>query len=214
MLKRTNLDEEIYDILLRNILEGKYALGEKIRVEDLGKELGVSCTPVLTALRRLEYDGLITSRTRSGFYMPTYDKTVVDDISNALSMVYFSAFSDIIDNNDSAYIDKLEEFARLAEKAYQNKNFEEYTLRDRDFHRAIVDYLHNDHLLEFYNRLHHQVAIYQQINSPSKERGIGRMHPESHFLWCELLRKKDLFALKNALKNYSKEINEHPGELY
>lgn len=214
MLKRTNLDEEVYDILLKDILDGKYEPGQKIRVEDMAKEMGISCTPVLTALRKLEYDGLLTSRTRSGFYMPVYDKAAVDDISNALSVMYFSAFSEIIGNNDDAYIDKLEELARLVEDAYKAKDFAEYTLRDRELHRAIVDYLHNDRIMQFYTKLHRQVAIYQQFNSSSEERGIDRMHPESHFLWCELLRKRDLMALKDALKAYNKEINVHPGEIY
>lgn len=164
--------------------------------------MGVSCTPVLTALRRLEYDGLIISRPRSGFYMPVFDEAAVNETTDALNMIYLTVFSEIIDNHDNAYIDRLEDLAHLAQSAYEAKDFTEYIQQDREFHRTVVAYLHNDRIMQFYNRLHRQM----EISSSADERGIDRMHPETHFLWCELLRKQDLPGLKELLKIY-KERN-------
>lgn len=58
-INRSFMRDEVYDTLLRWIMEGVLRPGEKLLDKDLAETLGVSRTPVREALRRLEDKGLV-----------------------------------------------------------------------------------------------------------------------------------------------------------
>src|SRR5262249_44132166 len=58
--KRTRLSDHIVETLARLIVEGQLESGMVIRTEELGRQLGVSRTPMREALQRLEADGFVT----------------------------------------------------------------------------------------------------------------------------------------------------------
>lgn len=68
-----SLSERAYHYILLAILRGTLPLGSSISRRKLAAELGVSLVPVAEALQRLEADGLVESRPRSGttVRMPT-----------------------------------------------------------------------------------------------------------------------------------------------
>jgi DNA-binding GntR family transcriptional regulator len=60
------LSAHVYESLRREILSGTIPPATRLVRRDLGKRLGVSTIPVTEALLRLERDGLVESRPRSG----------------------------------------------------------------------------------------------------------------------------------------------------
>lgn len=68
-----NLSQQAYDRILLAILAGDLPLGSAISRRNLSEQLGMSLQPVAEALQRLETDGLVESRPRSGtrVVMPT-----------------------------------------------------------------------------------------------------------------------------------------------
>ncbi len=64
--KSGRLSEQAYSHILRAILEGALPLGSSISRRKLAEQLGMSLVPVAEALQRLEADGLVESRPRSG----------------------------------------------------------------------------------------------------------------------------------------------------
>ena len=57
-VQRKTLKDEIFDVLNKRIIAGKYAPGEWLRQEDIASQLGVSQTPVREALDLLVSSGL------------------------------------------------------------------------------------------------------------------------------------------------------------
>ncbi len=70
---QSSLAQQAYDCILNAILKGDLPLGSAISRRQLGDQLGMSLVPVAEALQRLEADGLVESRPRSGttVRMPT-----------------------------------------------------------------------------------------------------------------------------------------------
>ena len=60
------LSTQVYGVLRREILGGTLVPGTRLVRRDLGARLGVSPIPVAEALFRLERDGLVESKPRSG----------------------------------------------------------------------------------------------------------------------------------------------------
>src|SRR5688572_4529313 len=58
-IARRSLATDAYDVLLRAIVSGELAPGQRIRDRDLAEQLSVSRMPVREALKRLEDEGLV-----------------------------------------------------------------------------------------------------------------------------------------------------------
>ena len=65
-LKRLSLREQVRDALLRDILRGVYAPGDRLVEMKIARDLGTSQAPVREALRELEAVGFITSQPHRG----------------------------------------------------------------------------------------------------------------------------------------------------
>ncbi|OZF42716.1 GntR family transcriptional regulator [Rhodococcus sp. 14-2470-1a] len=55
-----------FDILRNRIINSEYSAGQRLVIETLAKEVGVSPAPIREALRRLEAEGLVEYSTNSG----------------------------------------------------------------------------------------------------------------------------------------------------
>jgi DNA-binding GntR family transcriptional regulator len=73
-LRRSSLSGDAYDFVRELFLRGtRYAPGDKISVEELSRELGVSRTPLWAAINRLEAEGIVEIVPRQGVYLIDYD---------------------------------------------------------------------------------------------------------------------------------------------
>jgi DNA-binding GntR family transcriptional regulator len=80
-LVRSNLSEDAYTFLRDLFINGaRYSPGDKISVEELSRELGVSRTPLWSAINRLEAEGIVEIAPRLGVFLIEYDPERVLDI--------------------------------------------------------------------------------------------------------------------------------------
>ena len=64
-IKRTLMRDEVYDLLLKWMVELRLEPGAKLRDAELAGQLGVSRTPVREAIRRLEDQGFVETSAAS-----------------------------------------------------------------------------------------------------------------------------------------------------
>ena len=80
-LKRSNLSEDAYAVVRDMLLQGKaYRPGDKVNVDELCGQLGISRTPLWAAIYRLEAEGILEVVPRRGVYLVSYDTERVLDI--------------------------------------------------------------------------------------------------------------------------------------
>jgi DNA-binding GntR family transcriptional regulator len=73
-LKRSNLSEDAYTVVRDMLLNGdRFSPGDKVSVEELSRELGVSRTPLWAAINRLEAERVVEVVPRQGVYLIDYD---------------------------------------------------------------------------------------------------------------------------------------------
>jgi DNA-binding GntR family transcriptional regulator len=63
---RRNLELEVYDIIKSLIIDCKFMPGDKISIDQLRVDLGVSRTPIVIALKMLEKEMLTITKPRRG----------------------------------------------------------------------------------------------------------------------------------------------------
>ena len=69
----------VYDLLKERLLDGAFSAGQRLPVEALKEEFGVSKQPVMDAMRRLAADGLVEIIPQVGCRVPIYSPTDVTD---------------------------------------------------------------------------------------------------------------------------------------
>ena len=72
--ERANLDDHIYERLKAMIIDGTLLPGERIVPDQLARDMGVSRTPMLSALKRLSQERVITWRSRRGVFVRRLSK--------------------------------------------------------------------------------------------------------------------------------------------
>jgi DNA-binding GntR family transcriptional regulator len=79
-LSHLNLGEQVYRAVREEILGRSFGPGTRIRVEHFTESLGVSRTPVLDALRRLEAEGLVSTVPRQGIYVVEFTRRRAEEL--------------------------------------------------------------------------------------------------------------------------------------
>ena len=69
-----NLDQKAYLIIKSMINDRRLAPGDKICQEKLASELGISRTPLISALKYLEKEKLVEAKPRRGFFVRAFDR--------------------------------------------------------------------------------------------------------------------------------------------
>lgn len=77
---REMLHEQIFSVLKRNLMMGRFSPGQKLPLRGLAKSLGTSLMPVRDALQRLESVGCLVSTGNRTMMVPIFSAKELQDI--------------------------------------------------------------------------------------------------------------------------------------
>jgi GntR family transcriptional regulator, carbon starvation induced regulator len=97
------LAEQVYRQLRAAIVRCEYEPGERLRVEELTRRLGVSNSPVREALNRLSEQGLVRSIENRGFRVAPLTADGVADLVRVRVLVETEALRDAMVHGDDAW---------------------------------------------------------------------------------------------------------------
>lgn len=152
-LTRTMLSDQIKEVLLARILEGKYAPGQRIVELQVANEFGVSQAPVREALRELEALRLIVSEPHRGARVreiTTRELAEVYPVRAALEEEAARAAAGRLGGDVSALETEYEAMRAAADR----DDAHGLVTHDVRFHRVIVEGSGNQTLLDVWSSLH------------------------------------------------------------
>lgn len=79
-LKNVSLSEQIYNLLKKQIIDGKINHGERLVIDKIANEIGVSSTPVRDALRLLVSSGFAEKKNNDGIFIIDLSKKDVIEL--------------------------------------------------------------------------------------------------------------------------------------
>jgi DNA-binding GntR family transcriptional regulator len=83
-IQRERAVDAVYHALRQAIVSSLMKPGERLNVEELAGKLGVSLTPVRSAIQQLATEGLVEIHPRSGTFVASLSAQDVEDIRNPL----------------------------------------------------------------------------------------------------------------------------------
>ena len=132
-----SLRGQVFHAIREDILKGRYKENDELRETTLGKELGVSRTPVREALRQLELEGLVKIIPNRGAFVTGISEKDVRDIYMVRSVLEGLCVQMAAEHMTKERIDELEEVLLLAEYYLEKGNMEQLTELDGKFHQIL-----------------------------------------------------------------------------
>jgi len=127
-LARSNLSDQIFDILGKRIVKNELKPGELIVETQISKELGVSRSPVRDALRMLEHIRLVDRTPRGGYQVTEFSLELIQHLYETAIILYQYAFAKAAENATPKDLKGLEEDLTNLEQSIAGKDFELYLM--------------------------------------------------------------------------------------
>ncbi|MEJ2165225.1 MAG: GntR family transcriptional regulator [Desulfobacterales bacterium] len=134
-----NLDQKAYAILKNLIVDRKLLPGEKIPQEKLARDLGISRTPLVSALKFLEQEKLIESIPRRGFFVRLFSKEEMASIFELREVLEGLAARRAASKITDSQVKKLKSFFNEFAGQKNISDVKAYAREDRQFHNFIID---------------------------------------------------------------------------
>ena len=77
---RRSTTEQVYTLIIEKIRRGEFAPGERLKIESLSREFGVSRTPIREAIGMLTQIGFLEHVHNVGPQIPAYDRQLMQDL--------------------------------------------------------------------------------------------------------------------------------------
>ncbi len=128
---------EAYRAIQERILRGDFRPGQRVTIEVLARELGMSPTPVREALRQLEAEGVVTYRPHAGARLVDIDPKVYGELLSVRAVLEGWATALAAPRLSRATLVRLRELNRHMREAVQRGDLAAFDRLNRRFHRAL-----------------------------------------------------------------------------
>lgn len=162
-IDHTALSDKVYVILKEKILRRELGPGEKIQIDDIAQQLGVSRTPVKDAVNHLALEGLVEVVARRGTFVTELTMRDVAELFDLrLILELYAAQKLLEDGKRDQVLAELAECLAGMEEAIQGdeyRDYEGFMAWDRDLHLGLITLTGNRILLQTYQGLNIHIQI-------------------------------------------------------
>ncbi len=126
----------VYEALRTAIIEGKIAVGENLRQEEIAQMFNTSRIPVREALSRLEQHGLITTQRYKGAVVAGLSIEEIDEIFEFRALIEAEVIRLAVPNLDRATLDKARSYCDAFDRETDPHRWGEI---NRQFHTTLYE---------------------------------------------------------------------------
>jgi DNA-binding GntR family transcriptional regulator len=201
-IEHVELTDRIYARVKKMIFDQELQPGQKLLQEKLSAELGVSRTPLLKALHRLESEMLVESKPRRGLYVKEMSVQDVNDIFHVRAVIEGLSARLAAGRLEKKQIESLRQLFQpfVGQKPI---DISEYEKSDREFHNSIM--------LFSGNKIIPQLEMLSNIHLHAFQAGLLRP-PEAtideHFSIIDALEAGDGEKAEQAMRSHIDKSRE------
>jgi DNA-binding GntR family transcriptional regulator len=194
-----------YDMLKERLLDGVYQAGERLSVEALKAEFGVSKQPVMDALRRLSTDGLVEIIPQVGVRVPVYTTTDVSDFFALFGGLEGAVAGVAAGRRTEQQLEELkavnDAIGNAASTPDPGARSHQYRMLNRRFHGVIHEMAHSAVIAGLSRRMWDMSDLL--INTSGVSQPLASSVPErhdDHEKIIDALRNRDVPAARDAME--------------
>ena len=188
--QRTSLRDQVFQKLRKDILNGKYQAGDELVENTLGKEMGVSRTPVREAIRQLELEGLVQLIPNKGAVVNGISVKDMEDIFSIRSRLEGLCAGWAAKYRTEEELEEMEEVIYMSRFHAGKEHYEQVLELDTRFHELMYEASHSRILAHTLGDFHQYVQKARKISITSRVR--SRKSNEEHGMILEAIRAQDV----------------------
>ncbi|WP_309621196.1 GntR family transcriptional regulator [Salinibacterium sp.] len=207
-LKRSVLADECRELIKARIMSHVIKPGERINIEDLVRDLGVSQTPIREAMARLESDGLVAKEPLRGYRTTApLNRKQVDELYQFRRLIEpwaaRVAAERITETNTKAIMEELAACPEAPpEDSYSiSKSFSDH---DSRFHTLILSFCENRMIIDAFERSHIHLHLFRLHYSSAS----GTHAIEEHNALARAIASGDADAAEAAMLRHLEASRE------
>jgi DNA-binding GntR family transcriptional regulator len=186
MKRGLNLTEQTYERLRADLLACRIFPGEKLNIDTLSKQMGVSLGAIREALSRLTSEGLVTAERSKGFRATPISAVELVDLTNVRIEIESLCLRRSMANANASWEAKLEAAYRKLTRtpprvATDSKRLSDtYATAHTAYHEALVSGCDSEWLLRIRRLLSTQSERYRRLALPlsTRNRDIAAEHQQ------------------------------------
>jgi len=192
---------EAYTALKKLVAVQKLFPGQKLIYRDLEEELGMSKTPIINGLIRLEQEGFVVSKKNRGFFIKNFSAKEAEqiyDLREILEKISIDYAIKNYDNKDLKMLeDKLNLYNNYSAPMYDRKRLE----LDTEFHMQIAKMGKNDFFTSMIKQFYEN--IYFSLNVVYLTSYVDDFKAE-HKLIFDAIKQRNLKEAKKILRFHTR----------
>jgi DNA-binding GntR family transcriptional regulator len=165
-IKKINSEDSVYRKLKTAIRKRYIRQGSQLVEVALAQQLGVSRTPVRSAIRRLEAEGLVNSIPNRGAFVITPTQREIEETFLVRAQLEIMATRLTTANISPKQIQELRDLIQMETMIFDKNNLDEYFAINDSLHLKIAEFSCNRVLYSYINDLLDRTRIFLILYDP------------------------------------------------
>jgi DNA-binding GntR family transcriptional regulator len=201
---RTKLTDSVYDELRRAIIGLRFRPGDVLRESAIGRELGVSKTPVREAFLKLEHDGLVKLIPFRGAQVSGYDANDVREILGLRAILQGECVRQVATEGDQEMLEILRENVATSRKAAERGDVDRVISLLDEFDDILMSRIDNRRAVSLLDNLRDHMMRIGQLTSEIPGRTAKSI--EEHAAIVDALETGDADVAGNAMRAHIESV--------
>ncbi len=136
--KEKDLTHKAYAAIRQMLFYNEIIPGQKIKYKDLAGRIGVSMTPVIQALKWLEFRNIVRHEANRGYYVNQVSRKEVAEVYDSRLLIEGSLVPEIIRQKEQGGMEELLRSYDAYKAAAAQDNYHKRMVTDMDFHMTLA----------------------------------------------------------------------------
>jgi DNA-binding GntR family transcriptional regulator len=204
-----NAATAVAEVIRKAIVEGELSAGERLKEDELARELNVSRTPIREALLLLQADGLVQAVPRRGALVRSYGVAELAEMYELRALLEGSAAKRAATRMTAKQVEALrkscERFTGIASRP--DANVKELVQENMFFHNAIHDATESPRLVEMLRSVIDMPLVYKAYIWYSPKQKLLSEHYHNEL--TAAMASKDAERAELIMKEHVYEARDH-----
>jgi len=205
--EKMDLAQKAYQGIRQMLFYNEIIPGQKIKYQDLADKIGVSITPVIHALKWLEFKNIVSHEPNRGYFVNEVSLKEIKEIYDTRLLLEVSLVPEIINSVDDESLQRLKQSQDDYYAAVDEEDYYSRLMTDMKFHLTLASISQCRIQLKMLQELFDMLLLKYTRNLVLL--GILDSSLKEHATIFNSLENRDAVSLKNALTAHLDHVRTH-----
>jgi DNA-binding GntR family transcriptional regulator len=205
--EKSDLTYKAYSAIRQMLFYNEIQPGQKIKYKDLANSIGVSMTPVIQALKWLEFTNIVRHEANKGYYINKVSLKEITEVYNTRLLIEVALVPDTMKNLNSVGIKKLKKAFEKFKSAVAEDNYYKRIMTDMEYHMCLASLADSKIQLKMLQELFDVLLLRYSRNLYFASVMDTSLKEHSEIFEC--IEKRDEAGLNKALTYHITIVRDH-----